>query len=177
MVGVFGQGGTGNSDGVLGFSNGTGAGVHGVARSSTAGVGLAGHFDGNVVINGDLTASTKHAAVPFPDGSRRLLYAMESPESWFEDFGMSELVDGQAIVTLDPGFAAIVTGDVYHVFISEYGDNNALYVTDRINSSFTVRAKGSSTANSTFSYRIVSKRKDIAGPRLPKLAVPTPIAA
>jgi hypothetical protein len=72
------------------------------------------------VVNG-----TKSAAVPFPDGSRRLLYTMESPESWFEDFGISQLLNGNAEVTLDPGFAAIVTSDVYHVFISEYGDNNA----------------------------------------------------
>ena len=50
--------------------------------------------------------STPVAAVSHPDGSHRLLYSLESPESWFEDFGEARLVDGKAEVRLDPDFAA-----------------------------------------------------------------------
>src|SRR5262245_41699366 len=54
----------------------------------------AGFFLGSVVITGDLTlqdatvaAKIKNAIVPFPDGTKRVLHCMESPEHWFEDFG------------------------------------------------------------------------------------------
>jgi hypothetical protein len=159
-VGVLGRGGAGNSDGVVGFSSGTGAGVRGVASPDPSGVGHAGVFDGDVTVNGRFVVNgTKSAAIPFPDGSHRLLYALESPECWFEDFGMAKLTNGQAEVALDTGFAAVINGDVYHVFVSEYGDNNGLYVTDVTSSGFVVRAKASCLASSTFSYRIVAKRK------------------
>ena len=46
------------------------------------------HGSAGVTVEGSLTVwGPKHAAVPHPDGSRRKLYSLESPESWFEDFG------------------------------------------------------------------------------------------
>ncbi len=38
---------------------------------------------------------TKSAAVPHPDGSHRLLYCVEAPEAWFEDFGEGTIGRGQ----------------------------------------------------------------------------------
>jgi hypothetical protein len=175
--GVLGQGGSVVADGVQG-SSGSGNGVAGqlgsgvgVRASSTSATGLvaqgaigliasatvppftAGQFDGNVIVSGHLTVGgVKLAAVPFPDGSDRRLYSMESPESWLEDFGFGELSNGEAEVRLDPGFRSVVNGDTYHVFITEYGDNNALYVAERSAMNFLVRAKGSK-ANGAFSYR------------------------
>ena len=192
-VGVYGQAGPG-ADGLQGVGSGLSAGgVHGISQDpggngvigdasngpeafaiwgrSTS--GFAGVFDGKVQINGSLSVTgPKSAIVPFPDGSRRRLYSIESPESWFEDFGSAQLVNGQAQVELDLGFAAVVNSDVYHVFITEYGDNNALYVTQRTATGFSVRARSSQTASSEFSYRIVAKRKDIAGVRLEEVTVP-----
>jgi hypothetical protein len=171
-VGVLGRGGAGNSDGVIGYSSGTGAGVRGVASPGPSGLGQAGVFDGDVTVNGRFVVNgTKSAAMPFPDGSHRLLYTLESPECWFEDFGMAKLTNGQAEVALDAGFATVINGDAYHVFVSEYGDNNGLYVTDVTSSGFVVRAKASSSASSTFSYRIVAKRKGFFEPRLPKVTL------
>jgi hypothetical protein len=95
---------------------------------------------------------------------------VESPESWFEDFGFGELSNGEAEVRLDPGFRSVVNSDAYHVFITEYGDNNALYVAERTGSSFLVRAKASN-ANGTFSYRVVAKRRDIRAPRFEEVQV------
>jgi hypothetical protein len=192
--GVSGVGSGPNTDGVLGFGRGSGgAGVHGFsseldgngvladasngggafavwARSSS---GFAGFFEGKVNINGDLhVTGAKVAVVPFPDGTSRVLYCIESPESWFEDFGIGHLVNGQAEVQLAADFASVVNSESYHVFVTEYEDNNALYVTKRTSTGFAVRAKSSKTAGGTFSYRVVAKRKDIAGPRFEKVTIP-----
>jgi len=101
-VGVLGQ--STNSVGVWGFSK-NGIGVAGSSDGS-----LAGLFIGPVFIRGNLTGTgVKGAVVPHVDGSHRLLCAIESPESWFEDFGEAALKDGQAEVQLDPDFAAVVS--------------------------------------------------------------------
>jgi hypothetical protein len=135
--------------------------------------GFAGVFDGRVLVHGDLDVTgAKSAAVAFPDGSRRRLYSVESPESWFEDFGSARLVKGSAEVRLARDFASVVRGKDYHVFLTEYGDNNALYVTKRTREGFVVRAKSSKSAKSSFSYRVVAKRKDIAGGRFEKVSIP-----
>ena len=73
-----------------------------------------------VIVGGDFTVvgGAKSAAVPHPDGSHRRLYCVESPESWFEDFGGDTLVCGEAAVALDPDFAAVVDASNYHVFLT-----------------------------------------------------------
>jgi hypothetical protein len=95
---------------------------------------------------------------------------VESPESWFEDFGFGKLVNGQARVQLDAGFSSAVISEAYHVFITEYEGNNALFVTKRTSTGFVVQAK-ESKANGMFSYRVVAKRKDIAAQRFEEVAV------
>ncbi len=166
--GVFGEAGMAKGSNAIA--------IYGSVYESSA---FAGAFSGRVVIEGDLTVTgalqvtgAKAAVVSFPDGSHRRLYSMESPESWFEDFGVGQLVNGQAQVELAPDFAAVVKSDTYHVFISEYEDNNALFVSKRTSTGFSVRAKSSKTAGGTFSYRVVAKRKDIVGPRLEKVTIP-----
>jgi hypothetical protein len=82
--------------GVLGFSNNVG--VYGV------GANYAGIFRGNFLVVG----GTKAAAVPFPDGTQRVLYCVESPELWFEDFGTAKLKRGRTVVKLDEDFAKVI---------------------------------------------------------------------
>jgi hypothetical protein len=139
---------------------------------------IAGKFYGSVYIEGNLNVGgAKSAIVPFPDGTRRRLYCMESPENWFEDFGTGRLVNGQAQVQLEPGFASVAAADDYHVFLTEYEDNNGLYVTGRTSTGFGVRAKTSPAVGGTFSYRVVAKRKDIVAPRFDRVVLPqAPIA-
>ena len=152
-----------------------GTAFNGVAVRGEAGdaISLAGEFQGTVVINGDLAiggaltvqgANPKAAAVPFPDGSQRLLYCMESPELWFEDFGSAKLRRGRATVQLKDFGNAIVTSD-YRVFLTPEGDCNGLYVARKRGSAFEVRELGGSTSNVPFSYRIVGRRNDIKGRR------------
>ena len=181
--GVYGTGplgvrGDGNL-GVFGFGTGNGVGVWGgalgigVLGSTGSKSGWAGYFDGNVFIGGDLTKTGLGScvAVPFRDGSLRRLYSIDSPECWFEDFGEAKLVKGKAEVTVDPGFAAVVRG-AYHIFITPYGDSNGLYVSRRAAKRFVVREQKGGTSTLTFSYRIVARRKDIAGARLQKVTPP-----
>jgi hypothetical protein len=175
-LGVIGTSADESGIGVLGAGPAIGVwgssgqiGVYGFAGTKSA---LAGRFDGDVVINGGLTLmGIKSAAVPFPDGSLRRLYTVESPESWFEDFGEARLIKGKSAVKVETGFAAVVRGD-YHVFVTPYGDSNGLYVSQRSRRGFVVREQNGGTSNLSFSYRIVAKRRDIAAPRLAKVMRP-----
>jgi hypothetical protein len=129
-------------------------------------------FYGPVIIGGDFTVvgGAKSAAVPHPDGSHRRLYCLESPESWFEDFGRGTLACGEATVALDPDFAAVVDPSDYHVFLTGYDGRANLSVCDRSADGFRVR--GGEGAGGEFSWRVVAKRKDIAGGRLERVEVP-----
>jgi hypothetical protein len=168
--------------GVLGMPAPGNPAGNGVVGSST--VGYAGLFFGDARVTRDLfvtgnlfvSGPIKSAVVPHPDGSHRALQAVESPESWFEDFGRAELVDGRARVELDPDFAAVANTEAdYHVFLTPEGDSNGLYVASREAASFEVREQQQGGATLTFSYRIVARRKDVAAERLPQVAAPPPV--
>lgn len=143
--------------------------------------GLAGVFDGDVIINGALRVfgSPKNAAVKHPtDNTYRLLYCMESPESWFEDFGKAKLVNGHAEVRLDMDFAALVHADDYYVFLTSHDPaSQGLAVAGMRADGFAVQEHAGGTSSGTFSYRVVARRKDIAGERLAKVASPPPLKA
>ena len=147
---------------------------------------IAGYFIGQVVIVGNDTATgTKRAAVPHPDGTHRLLYCMESPEAWFEDFGTGTISGGKAEVKLDPDFAAVVDTKELHVFLTPHGDGHHLNLAGRSATGFSVGAEPSTSGvaagkkagdvSGTFTYRVVAKRKDVAAPRLAKFEVPKPL--
>jgi hypothetical protein len=130
-AGVFGENVSGY--GMVATTRGIGVGLY--AR----GLDRAGYFDGRVEVQGDLQVSgAKSATVAHPDGSHRLLYALESPQSWFEDFGRSRISQGRARVELDSDFAALVQTTDYHVFLTPEGDSNGLCVRGRNSDSFEV---------------------------------------
>lgn len=180
-IGVYGNSTTGY--GVLGISTAPGfAGLTGISTIATipafaggnnAPNGAAAIFNGNIFVYGNsFVSGTKSAMVPFADGSQRLVYCTESPESWFEDFGKAKLIGGKADVKIDADFAQIVHTDDYHVFPVAYGDSKGLYVTNQTATGFTVREAQNGTSNLTFSYRIVAKRKDVTAARLAKVEAP-----
>jgi hypothetical protein len=109
--------------------------------------------------DGDMTASgTKSAVVDAGQHGWVKLYAMESAENWFEDFGTARVEEGEATVTIEPVFAATVNlGEAYHVFVTPLGDCG-LYVADKTATSFSVRALGGAACSVDFDYRIVAKR-------------------
>jgi hypothetical protein len=147
--------------GVYGFSSNT-VGV--VGQTSNA-ASFAGAFLGNVHMTGTLTSdSVKGAVVPFPDGTKRLLVCMESPEPWFEDFGTANLKGGRALVKLDADFAKVITRG-YRVFLTPEGECRGLSVRRKTAASFEVRELMGGKSSVAFSYRIVGRRKDIKGYR------------
>ncbi len=201
-TGIGVMGGSSSGTGVAGFSN-SDIGVAAFTATdkllvpALLAVGTnAAEFDGNVRIVGNLTTGErwidfeqemgdifvngsllvvgdKMAVVPHPDGFHRALYCVESPESWFEDFGRARLVRGKARVKLERTFAAVVrTGD-YHVFLSPEGESHGLYVSRRGRDGFDVREEQHGTSTVRFSYRIVARRKDITAPRFKKIRVRT----
>jgi hypothetical protein len=176
--GVYGLSAKGH--GLVGATSAAGAGAVVGATNGVAGA-YAGVFYGPMVVTGSFAVvGSKSAAVPHPDGSHRLLYSVESPESWFEDFGEAQLVNGKASVTIDPDFAAVVDLASYHVFITDHARQH-LSVIERTRIGFTVEAdleiaalKGKDECElmGTFSWRVVAKRKDIAGERLARVTIP-----
>jgi len=184
-VGVEGVGNTWGVYGHVNYSNpnADGVGVCGVAASNFDGtgtyVGIAGRFIGPVEALGDVTVTgnavvwgTKSAAARHDDGTHRLLYCVESPESQFEDFGEVKLMKGKATVRLDRDFIGVADTRRYHVFLTPYGDSHGLYVASRTRTGFEVREQGGGKSSVTFSYRVVAKRKHIATKRFAKVTAP-----
>jgi hypothetical protein len=179
--GVYGLSAKGH--GLVGAVASAGAAAVVGATNGVAGA-FAGAFYGPVLVGGDFTVvgGAKSAAVPHPDGSLRRLYSLESPESWFEDFGTGHLACGRAVVKIDRDFAAVVNLDHYHVFLTEYETDAVLRVRRRTKEGFEVEAdvelaavKGKKQADLTgeFSWRVVAKRRDIAGERLAPVEMPS----
>jgi hypothetical protein len=119
---------------------------------------------GDLVCNGSVLTVTR-----VDDGARVVaLYATQSPENWFEDYGSATLVNGVATVALEPVYAQTINTAVgYHVFAMPKGDCRGLYVTNETASSFEVHELGGGQANIDFDYRIVGKRKGYENVRLP----------
>jgi hypothetical protein len=167
------------SNGVYGASS-TASGLFGYGRRNATGVvgvsenGWSGVFGGPFIVAGDFTVvfGSKSAAVPHQDGSYRRMYSVESPESWFEDFGTAELLAGEAKVDIDPAFAALIHDHPWHVFLTPEGDSKGLYVSSKSITGFEVREQQGGKSSLRFSYRIVGRRKDIPGERLQKVSLP-----
>ena len=126
--------------------------------SPTATLYVAGNF---------IATGSKSALVETISYGKRQLYAMESPENWFEDFGRAQLRRGQAVVNIDPVFAETVSKEYeYHVFLTPRGDCRGLYVAIQSATFFEVRELQRGKSTITFDYRIVAKRKGYERARL-----------
>ena len=175
---------TGSTFGVYGLSGSTsGLGVYGVASATTgANYGVYGYTSSpsgyGVYYAGGLAGTgTKSAIVETQDYGWRALYAVESPQNWFEDFGQATLVAGEAIVSIEPIFAQTVNlEDTYHVFLTPRGDCG-LYVAEQTATSFSVRALNGATCGIAFDYRIIAARLDYEDLRLKPAQDPEAVAA
>ncbi len=151
-----------------------GAGVAGENNSTVEPAGVFVNFNNGLAFeaegkkghctidtSGDLACTgTKGAVVNLPDNRWVSLYAVESPDNWFEDFGSGQLAAGKSTIKLDSTFAATVNSSVdYHVFLTPNGDSHGLYVAKKTSTSFEVREQGGGTSNVAFDYRIVARRK------------------
>jgi hypothetical protein len=109
------------------------------------------------VVGDFIATGSKSAVVETASFGKRRLYAVESPQNWFEDFGRAELNEGTANVHIDDVFAETVnTSAGYHVFVTPTGDCS-LYVKEKNDRSFTVTSRDGKP-DCEFDYRIVAKR-------------------
>ncbi len=176
-TGVVGVGYNGNilttldDIGVYGSAN-----DYGVYGQSTNGYGV--YSNGDIYATGTQTAlGTKSASVPTSKGNQ-LVYCMESPGIWFEDFGNAKLVNGATTVSLDPLFLETVKIDNEHpmvVTVTPMGDCKGLYVIPG-KTGFEVRELQGGTANIQFSYRISAKRLNYQDHRFGKDKNPNVVA-
>jgi hypothetical protein len=119
------------------------------------------------VIGDFIATGVKSAVVETASYGERRLYAMESPENWFEDFGNGKLINGEAVVRLDPIFyETINTQNGYHVFLTPKGDCNGLFVTNQTLTSFEVRELKTGRATVAFDYRVIANRRGYEKVRL-----------
>jgi hypothetical protein len=118
------------------------------------------------VVGDFIATGTKSALVETVSYGKRELYAFESPENWFEDFGIAHLIQGRAIVKLESIFAETVTSDEYHVFLTPKGDCQGLYVASQSADSFEVKELQHGKGTIAFDYRVVAKRKGYERTRL-----------
>ncbi len=113
------------------------------------------HIAGNLLVDG-----TKSSTARLQSGQQVALYAVESSENWFEDFGTAELKSGVAWVPLDATFAETTNpATSYHVFLTPNGDSNGLYVARKTAAGFEVREHAGGGSNVAFDYRIVVRRR------------------
>ncbi len=186
-IGVWGDTGTDGGVGLAGTAD-NGVGVEGVndstniatadfenleTSSGTAPVLLAHatNIGGSCLIDvsGNLSCTgSKSAIVPVDGGSRKVaLYAVESPENWFEDFGSGQLSHGSAVISLEPTFSQTVNSAIeYHVFLTPTGDCKGLYVSNKTADSFEVHEVAGGTSSIGFDYRIMVRRKGYENVRL-----------
>jgi hypothetical protein len=161
--GVYGEGSSDEVAGVYGRASGADYGVYG--RGSLfeiAGVYGEGYgADYGVKYSGGLGGSgTKSAVVRTSKGPTEM-YAMESPELWFEDFGSARLTNGRAYITLDSQFLETVTIDTDNpmkVFVQLNDDCNGVYVKKGVDGFEVIELQGG-TSNASFDYRVLAKRK------------------
>jgi hypothetical protein len=127
--------------------------------------------NGNVYADGGYYSPVPSPTAEEPD-AQRAVSAIQSPEVWVEDFGSATLVDGRAVVSLEPVFAGLVNPEAgYHVYLTPLGDCQGLYVADKAADSFEVRELGDGKASISFDYRIVARQAGYEGVRLPKVVI------
>lgn len=192
----FGVQGENAGGGTAVLGSGNGCGVRGITYSTSGGIGVyggCGYGGASYAVYGENTSTNgfavyahgnmgatgaKPAIVPTSQG-QRLLYAQESPEVWFEDFGEGQLKGGKALIELDPLFLETVTVDDRHllkVFIQLKDDCNGVYVRPQA-TSFEVKELRNGNSSASFTYRVVAKRKGFETAWLETAPEPTKVAA
>lgn len=112
--------------------------------------------------NGSVSTIVKDA-----EENNRILFATETPEILFEDFGTGQLVNGEAYIKVDPVLSKNIYVDDKHpmkVFIQLEGDCNGVYVTEKTKDGFKVKELQNGRSNVSFSWNLVANRADTINP-------------
>lgn len=105
--------------------------------------------------------------------TQRVLYDMQSPDVWYEDFGEGTLVNGRAEIMIAADFAAVVDTSFYHVFLTAHDPASmGLAVAARQADRFVVQEHAGGTSNFGFSWRMVAHPQGKMAARMPTLTLP-----
>jgi len=129
---------------------------------------------GNLNLAGSVGSLVSPRIIPrTANGTSVQEYASRTTVPDIEDFGEGQLEQGSGYVHIDAALSnAIDHMTNYYVFLTPEGDSNGLYVTNKTLAGFAVRENAGGHHTLAFSYRIVAKPVDEAGPRL---AVVSPV--
>ena len=114
----------------------------------------------NYKINGPGSVAT---VVERQDGTTANMFCPEAPEILFQDYGSGKLVNGKAIITLDPTYSKNIYVDEVHplrVFIQLEGNCNGVYVTNKTANGFEVIELQNGNSNVEFSWTVTAVRSD-----------------
>ena len=143
---------------------------HSAATNTTYGVygsATGGAINYGVYASGDMGCSGAKPAIVRTDNGPKAIYAQESPEIWFEDFGSDQLSDGYASVKIAEDFIQTITVNDQHpmkVFITPNADIGRWWV-EKGSSGFILHAPDS-PEGAIFDYRVVAKRRGYENHRL-----------
>lgn len=134
-------------------------------------------INGNLMVAGAVTQHGSPMTIRATShGDEVGTFAPTQSAPTMEDFGEGQLVDGRAVVRLDPRFASTIDRSYrYLVFLTPQGDSNGLYVAQKTADAFLVREHDETphlrerraSSNVVFDYRIVAQPYGPAAERLP----------
>lgn len=153
---------SGTTCGVSGYANQNINGVYGGYFSMGSGFSYAyvGYRTTNqprkIIGNGSVGTIVKDT-----QGKLIALTCPEAPEVLFQDYGIGQLINGKAHITIDPNLAININVSEDHplkVFITTEGDCNGVYVTNKSANGFDVIELSGGTSDVPFSWQIVATR-------------------
>jgi hypothetical protein len=151
-------------DGAL--ANNTAAGYFVASTTANVGVLVGARVGGTnyKIINIGAFGGTVSTDVWDTDNkTRRIMFAPESPEILFQDYGKGQLVNGRAQIKLDPIFSNNIFIDDKHplqVYIQLEEECNGVYVTNKSATGFDVVELMQGSSNANFTYFVSANRRD-----------------
>lgn len=137
-----------------------GTGVY--AEGNASATAYAGHFEGNVYVNGTLTAVRKTFVQPHPtDASRQIVYVcLEGGENGVYVRGSGHLENGRAEIDLPEHFALVAGegGLTAHVTPRDGNARGYLYVQE-VRPGHIIVAEAGGTSNARFDYLVMGVRR------------------
>ena len=107
-------------------------------------------------------------------GGKARSFSASGTRPTIEDSGTAQLVNGAAIVRLDPTFAgSIDSTTAYRVFLTPAGDTRGLYVANRSLAGFAVRESQAGHSTVAFDYRILATALGKTGQRMAPISPAT----
>jgi hypothetical protein len=103
-------------------------------------------------------------------GGKARSFGPKSAQPTIEDSGTAQLVNGVAVVRLDPTFAASIDSTTpYRVFVTPAGDTHGLFVASRSVTGFVVRESQGGRSTVAFDYRILAPALGQSGQRMARI--------